>query len=70
MPIMRAPGAARRSPAAAAENAAKKAEQAKARGRLPTLDAYLKINNPNANQQRDQITLLTNAAMETVKGVA
>ena len=69
MPIMRAPGAARRSPAAVAALAAKKSEQVKAKGRLPAMTAYLAINNPNVNQQRDQITLLTNAALETVKGV-
>lgn len=49
---------------------AKKAEKDKAKGRLPAMGAYLAINNPNSNQQRDQITLLTNAALETLKGVA
>ena len=77
MPIMRAPGAERRSPAAIAANAAKKtdsaakkAEQAKAKDRIPTLDAYLAKANPNATDQKNQITLLTSLALETVKAVA
>ena len=42
MPIMRAPGAARRSPAAVAALAAKKSEQVKAKGLEPEgLQTYL-----------------------------
>ena len=66
---MRSKSADRLTPAVVATVEDKKAEREKAKARLPTLDAYLKINNPNSTQQRDQITLLTNAAIETVKGV-
>jgi hypothetical protein len=69
MPIIRAPGAARRSPTAIADAAAKRQKQRDAKTRLPAMDAYLGINNPNSTQQRDQITLLTRAALDTVQGV-
>ena len=59
----------RRTAAVKTEVAAKKAKQNAAKGRLPAMDAYLLVVNPNSNQQRDQLTLLTNAQLDTVRGV-
>jgi hypothetical protein len=58
MPIIRAPGAARRNTAAKTEAAAAKAQRDAAKTRLP-----------NVNQQREQITLLTNSVLNTLRGV-
>jgi hypothetical protein len=59
----------KRSPKAVAERTDKIAKQRDAKTRLPAMDEYLGINNPNSTQQRNQITLLTRAALETVQGV-
>lgn len=69
MPIIRAPGAARRSPAAVAENAAKRAKKQTATDQLSANDAYLLINNPSAPQNTAQIKVLTRAVESLTRGL-
>lgn len=69
MPIMRAPGAARRSPAAVAALAARRTKRQAATAELPANDAFLLINNPSVPQQTAQIKVLTRAVESLTRGV-
>ena len=69
MPIIRAPGAARRSPAAVAAVAASRAKRQAAAAELPANDAFLLINNPSVPQQTAQIKVLTRAVESLTRGV-
>ena len=69
MPIIRAPGAARRSPAAVAELVAKRAKKQTATDQLPANDAFLQINNPSNPQQTAQIKVLTRAVESLTRGL-
>lgn len=59
----------KRSPAAVAEAAAQQAKRTAARDKLPTLDAYLLIANPNVNETRQQTRELTLIALDITRGV-
>ena len=61
-------GVHRRSAAVIAEAAVARKAKADAKNTLPAMNVYLGINNPNSNQQRDQITLLTNAQLAAIGG--
>ena len=68
MPIIRQPGAARRSPAAVAAVAASRAKRQAAVAELPANDAFLLINNPSGPQQTAQIKVLTRAVESLTRG--
>ena len=58
----------RRSDAVVTESATAKQKRKDAKNTLPAMNTYLGIPNPNSTQQRDQITLLTNAALADISG--
>ena len=69
MPIMRAPGAARRSPAAVATFAAKRAKKQTATDQLAANDAFLLKNNPSVPDITAQTKVLTRAVESLTRGL-
>ncbi len=59
----------RLTPNAVAVAAAKKVKRTAAQGQLPTMDAFMLINNPSNPQQTAQIKALTTAVESLTRGV-